>query len=423
MKEGVVMEGRRRSHLGYEFGLVTLLTLMWGFVGLNRIGIGFLLPPIVKEFHLAYWQASLFISGTSITWAISTWIGGTLSDRIGRKGVLLVGMYAGVIFSALMGAAWNFLSFFIVRDLLGLGDGVGWPVGQSVIAEDTTPSRRALYQGLFAGGYTVVGVGVGGLIITHLAASFGWRPVFPILAVFGAATVTALAWWMKPTARKVAAGSSREPSVARFFRDTATILRIRGVGFLIVAQCLILGWLNLFNGFAALYLTRVRHFPLTVAGSVLAVGGIVGFVGQLVLPALSDRIGRKPVIYGAAVVGGLAPLLFALLGASPVVLAAIVAVGGLCAWGLLPIVSATCIGEVAGPDHHGAALGVANFFAVVIGTTLFPFLGGVASDAFGLATPILASGVAVLLIGLAMVGVPETAPLVRERIALRAAQP
>src|SRR5437763_522082 len=80
--------GERRSR-HYEPVLVGLLVLFWGVVGLNRLGIGIVFPRIVPEFHLSLTQAGLLISGTSVTWAVSSWAGGWLSDRHGRRRVLL----------------------------------------------------------------------------------------------------------------------------------------------------------------------------------------------------------------------------------------------------------------------------------------------------------------------------------------------
>src|SRR5438094_138556 len=91
----------KREGQPYEWTLVISLALMFGFVGLNRAGIGYVLPPIVQEFHLEFWQAGLLVSGTSLAWAISAWLSGCLSDRVGRKNVYLAGMYAASAISGL----------------------------------------------------------------------------------------------------------------------------------------------------------------------------------------------------------------------------------------------------------------------------------------------------------------------------------
>jgi hypothetical protein len=100
-RRAVAAYGRDNAHIGevcrvlkregqaYEWTLVISLALVFGFVGLNRAGIGFVMPPIVQEFHLEFWQAGLLISGTSLTWAIAAWLSGSISDRVGRKNGLL----------------------------------------------------------------------------------------------------------------------------------------------------------------------------------------------------------------------------------------------------------------------------------------------------------------------------------------------
>src|SRR6516164_1247147 len=105
----------------YEYVIVGLLALFWGTVGLNRFGIGMIFPVIVPEFQLAGWQAGLLISGTSVTWALASWIGGFLSDRHGRRRVLLPAVGFVGLMTGAMGLAQGFLSMFVIRDLLGVG--------------------------------------------------------------------------------------------------------------------------------------------------------------------------------------------------------------------------------------------------------------------------------------------------------------
>ena len=117
----------------YHWGLLGLLTGFWGLVGINRLGIQFIFPAIVPAFHLSTTQVSLLVTGTSFTWAFSSWGSGWLSDRFGRKRVLVPGALFACLATMLQGVAGNFLSLFIIRDLVGIGDGVGWPNGQSTL--------------------------------------------------------------------------------------------------------------------------------------------------------------------------------------------------------------------------------------------------------------------------------------------------
>src|SRR5258708_8892594 len=151
------MRGPRSG--AYEFILVALLVLFWGSVGLNRVGIGVIFREIVPAFHLAYWQTSFLVAGTSVTWAISSWAGGWLSDRYGRRRVLLPAALWVCLTTAAMGGAVGFLSMFIVRNLLGIGDGIGWSVRESPLTEESAPQRRGFNQALFAARTTGSGAG------------------------------------------------------------------------------------------------------------------------------------------------------------------------------------------------------------------------------------------------------------------------
>jgi len=223
----VESDSRRHGRVR-ELTLVIALALVWGYVGLNRTGIGFLLPPIVAELHLEYWQASLFISGTSATHALAAWLGGALSDRLGRKPVFLVGLYASTVFSAAFGAGWNFVSMFIARDLLGLGEGVGFSVGQAAIADETSPANRDLYQGIFNAGYTVVGLGIGAFVMTYLASTLGWRWAYPVVALFGVVVVTIVAVLLPSRPRLRGAANAKRWAPGAFFNEVREVLRVHG---------------------------------------------------------------------------------------------------------------------------------------------------------------------------------------------------
>ncbi|MCL6592441.1 MAG: MFS transporter, partial [Alicyclobacillus sp.] len=108
-----------------EWTCVLLLAITWGFVALNRVGMAYLFPYVKPAFHLNFTEVGLLLSGTSATWAFSALVGGYLGDRLGFKAIYLGCMLAAALFSSLIGATWNFISIFIVRDLIGLGDGVG----------------------------------------------------------------------------------------------------------------------------------------------------------------------------------------------------------------------------------------------------------------------------------------------------------
>lgn len=389
---------------GREYLIVILLMLMWGVVGLNRIGIAYLFPILVPLFHMAYWQTGLLLSGTSVTWAFSSWLGGNLSDRWGRRRVYLPAMAFASVVGALMGATWNFLSLFVVRDLLGLGDGVGWSVGQATVSDVSSPQRRALNQGLYAGGYTVMGAGIGAIIVTQLAHSLGWQWVFAVIGIGGLIIVGLLRLWLP-------AGSTTASMHSGFsWKGQRELLGNRQMVLLVLANVLILTWLQGFAGFGALYLTKIGHYPLREAGFVLSTWGILGLAGQILLPLVSDWIGRKPVMIIAESINAVTMLWLALSIPTPGLAAVLLAVNGFCGWGMLPLAMATVLAESVKPEQVGAAIGTANFFGVLIGTTLMPIVLGVMADHWGLHAPIWTVGLCMVVLVPLLFGVRETAP-------------
>ena len=398
----------------YEFAMMVLLVLFWGCIGLNRAGLGFIFPKIVPEFHMALWQAGLLISGTSITWAFSSWIGGWISDNRGRRIVLLPAVGFTALMTAAMGATWSFLSMFVVRDLLGLGDGVGWSVGQATISEETAPQRRGLNQALYNAGYSFFGVGIGALIVTTLTAHLGWRWVFPIIGAVTAVVCLALFALMREPA-------ARGPRRSIEWRAAVRLLRNPSVLLLTLMGCATLAWLQLSVGYNVLFLTRMRGFGLVQAGTVMSIWGFAGTAGQITLPFLSDFLGRRPVIMAASLLCAASLATYVLGGFDLATMRLLAAANGFFGFGLSPIVIATCVSEAVPAELRGSALGMTNFFAVIVGTAVMPVVGGIVADHFGLASALaLAVMVQIAMAGLAM-GIAETAPRVLARRGVMAA--
>lgn len=400
-----------RPHSGtYEFILMALLVLFWGSVGLNRVGIGVIFPEIVPEFHLAYWQTSMLVAGTSVTWALSSWVGGWLSDRYGRRRVLVPAALWVCVTTAAMGGTWGFLSMFIVRDLLGIGDGIGWSVGESTISEESAPQRRGFNQAIFTAGYTLIGAGLGAIIITRISANLGWRWAFPIIGAVTVLVVIGLAIVMRDRPLRA---THRDSDWGAGFRA----LRNPSLLYLTIMGCATLSWLAVTIAFDQLFLTQVRGFSKLDAGSIAAVWGLAGTAGQIVLPLLSDRWGRRPVTLLGSLACAAALVGYITGGFDKTGMQILLGVTGFCGFGILPIVLATCVSESVSDDIRGAVLGVTNFFGVIIGSTLMPLIGGVIADLFGLSGAMWILVVSQLVIAVFILAVTETAPRVIARTA------
>lgn len=392
----------------YPFILVALLFGFWGLVGVNRLGIQFLFPFIVKDFHLSLTQVSLLVSGTSATWAISSWLSGWLSDHYGRKNVLVPGALFACLATMAQGLAANFISLFIVRDLVGIGDGVGWPNGQSTLAEEIPAERRALVAGIFTSGYPLFGSVIAGLIFAPMALALGWRWVFPIVGVFFLVLVVVLWFVMREPPRRERPESLR-------WHNAVALVRDRRVLVLMLIQSGALGWLQVGVVVQILFLQRVLHASPVIAGRVVAISTLGAIAGTLILPAISDFVGRKPTI----VVGGLLSAVLLgiyVVGQFPLGIAtALLTANTFFEAAIIPLGSAIYVVELVGEDSRATTMGGVNLVGVVIGTFLLPLLAGTVGDHFGLPNAYLIAVVCVAVAGLLALALPETAPRVLRR--------
>ncbi|MDO9020903.1 MAG: MFS transporter [Myxococcales bacterium] len=142
-------------------------------VGMERT----ILPPIAeREFHLAARSAVLsFIVVFGVTKALTNYLAGRLSDRVGRKHVLVAGwlLAAPVPFLLMWAPSWSWVLF--ANALLGVSQGLTWSTTVIMKIDLAGPQKRGLAMGLneFAGNFPVA---ASALATGFLAARYGLRP-------------------------------------------------------------------------------------------------------------------------------------------------------------------------------------------------------------------------------------------------------
>ena len=103
----------------------------------------------------------------------------------------------------------------------------------------------------------------------------------------------------------------------------------------------------------------------------------------MALPWLSDHIGRRPVIILSALLCAASLAVYVGGGFDLDTMRLLAAASGVFGFGLGPIVLATCVSELVPTQLRGSALGMTNFFAVIVGTAVMPVVGGIVADQFG----------------------------------------
>src|SRR6266849_4159653 len=295
----------RDSSKRYESALIAILFFSWGTVFLDRMSQLYLAPYIAPEFHLTHEQVGMLASALAITWAVSTLFFGALSDRFGRRVILIPAVFAFSVLSWLSGMVHSFHQLLLVRALMGVAEGPTWSIMTAIIEESSHPSRRGRNIGIVVSAAALVGLAVAPVLSTQVAARFGWRWAFFVCGLPGF-LMGALIWsCVKEPTR---GAGPLLPGHAIKFKDYFSVLRYRNVWLCCAGAAGFVSWLFLDNVFAPLYVTEVAHQTPTTAGFLLGASGLGSFFFGLFFPALSGRIGRKPVLLVAAAMATLVPL-------------------------------------------------------------------------------------------------------------------
>src|ERR1700740_1202697 len=183
------MDGTKR----YENPLIAILFFSCGTVFLDRMSQHSLAPYFIPEFHLSPHQIGQLGSVVAVTWAISTLFFGALSDRVGRKRMLVPVVFVFSLLSWISGTVHSFQQLLLVRGLLGFAEGPAWSIMTALIEESSPPSRRGRNIGIVVSAAALVGLAVAPVLTTQVAARFGWRWAFFVSGVPGL-LLGALTW-------------------------------------------------------------------------------------------------------------------------------------------------------------------------------------------------------------------------------------
>jgi len=396
----------------YQRVLVGLLSLNFGILFFDRQALNFLMPYVQPDLHLNNTQVGMLSSALSLTWAIAGFLVGRLSDRTGmRKPIILVATVAFAACSFISGIASSFLMLMGARLLMGAAEGGVLPISQSLIAEEVDPERRGLAMGITQNlGSNLLGSSAAPLLLVPLAIAFGWRSAFFLAAAPGL-FMAAMIWMF---VREPAPHAHAQPGIARDRLSLASAFAERNIVLCALIAILLVSYLVICWAFMPLFLTQVRHFDPKVMSWLMATLGISAGVGSILVPGLSDRIGRKPVMIAIPLIGVILPLGALYFGGSTWLLAAIFFVGWMLN-GVFPLFMATIPSETVDPRHTATALGIVMGIGEVLGGVFGPSIAGAAADRFGLQAPLWMMFGFCITAGLLAFGLKETAPRVLAR--------
>lgn len=395
---------------GYEFGLMVLLSLAFGIVFFDRNAMGFLTPFVAPDLGMTNTQIGILSSGFSFAWAVAGYRGGALSDASGRrKSFLLVAFIIFSLCSFLSGLAASFAMLLGARVLMGLSEGPIMPVTQSLVALESDERRRGLNMGFVQNfGSNLIGSMLAPLVLVKLAESYGWRTTFYIAGVPGLILAFLIWKYVREPQQPARAESALEPESAAHMPPLAMI-KERNMWLCILISIVMVPWMILAWVFLPLYYIQVRHMTPGDMSIMMSVLGVSAAFFSFVVPGLSDRIGRRPVVAVFSFLGVLTPLAVLYYNGPLAALGALIFVGW-SASGVFPIFMATIPAETIPPRFIATSMGLVMGLGELIGGVVLPYSAGRAADAYGLRAPLYLEAGCALVAGALALFLRETAP-------------
>lgn len=377
------------------------LAVLFATVFINLVGFGLvvpLLPFFAQSLKAEAWQITLMFSAYSLGQFFAEPFWGRLSDRIGRKPVLLMTLIANALGYLMLAFVPNIWLAIAVRLFTGLGAGNISTV-QGYVADVTPPEQRAGRMGLIGAAFGlgfIVGPGLGGLLTQPQLGRLGYQlPIF-LAAALAAVAAVGVVVFLRESRAKADPAAPRPAFLAglKDARDNAVVSRV-----LVVTLIYMAGFSAMESVFGLWSESRYQWGAREVGLSFMIVG-IVSTLNQgFFAGRLARRFGESRVLATGMLLFGTSLVLQVLapvawfpatrleLGALtiPVVqgwIIPIVMAIGACGMSLaMPNISAM-ISRASPPDRQGAMLGlnmasssVARIFGPMIAGALFSGLG------------------------------------------------
>jgi MFS family permease len=177
----------------------------------------------------------------------------------------------------------------------------------------------------------------------------------------------------------------------------------------VLVCCVMVAWMVLGWTFLPVYYMNARGISSGSMSVLMSLLGISAAVFSFIVPGLSDRLGRKPMVIVFCAVGVLVPLA-ALYYQGPLgVLGALIFLGW-AASGTFPIFMATIPSETISVRHVATATGTVVGIGEITGGVLSPTLAGRAADVYGLHAPLLIMTACAIVGAVLALFLVETAP-------------
>lgn len=364
-----------------------------------------ILPRISEQLGVPEGRLGLLVAGYAVAVASVALVAGPVSDRWGRRRMLLAGAGVMTVGLALHAVAEGFGALLAVRAFTGAGGGLLTGATAAYVGDAFPPERRG-----WANGWTMSGMAVGQVVAiplgTLMAAGTGFRAPFVAFAATMALAFAGVWLWVP------------QPGVARYrgavgpaaaLRRYARMLRRSEVAAAVVAFFAVFLATSLYVLYLPVWLEGARGATPRQVALLFALGGLATVLAGPWAGRLSDRVGRKRLVVACSV--GLAagmPATTLLVGEVWVAFPIFTVVTGLFAARASPFQA--LLAEIVPDEERGSLMSL----SMAMGQGGSGIGGAIAGSAYGasgyLSNTLLAAAVALGMALLVWRYLPETGP-------------
>jgi predicted MFS family arabinose efflux permease len=377
----------------YEATLAALLMLGFGVAFIDRSRSAVLMPMIARDFKPSYAEAGLAIGIVGLTWGIFDIIGGSLSDRFGRKSVLVPSVLVFSATSWIAGLARNIRELTVMRGFMGAGEGTYLASSSAWMSEEAKPERRGLDIGIIYLGASLFGSALGPIVITWMATEnvygTGWRfPFFAFASIGFLMAAIIYAFTHEPPSvlesRRAAATRDKPNTPSSSSRKLVEVLKHRNMIVCMILAIVYMPVQFMHMMYGPLYMDAVRHWDIITIGQVMSFLGVGGAIGMAGGGRLSDYIGRKITVVTSFALSAVCGYWFFFLANTPLMAVLASFLLGVCAFPIPTCVFGTIPVETVGFKHGAFASGLSNGMGEIFGAFLLSSSAGALADTYGI---------------------------------------
>ncbi len=375
------MENNKTLHIAVVLLLVELIAgIVWGIQrGLSSL--------FTKEILMitSFTQIGMVTSVFGLTKSVTNLLMGALSDRIGRKPIIVIGALISALGGMVIASANNFTVMLLGTALIGLGGGSTF-VGIMVAMTEVIPKRIGLAMGLFqlsAYGGSTLGTSLAG----YLAVSYGLRQPFTVLMVIS--VVGAIASFLFISETNIN-GQDKDDKPKQKVNITSYATKLGPMYFAGFSSKILD---SLIVSFLPLYLTGLG-MGIDKVATVMSAFTFSWALLQPVTGHFSDTYGRKKIIILGLAGSVISIITFTMTSSFNLLVAFSLLLGVEAALFYTPLVA--MVSDIAPSEQEGTLIGSYRFFRDM-GYFVGPLLLGTIADNLGLVNAFYATSLILLI--------------------------